>query len=147
MIFIKQSNGWSCTACAFAMACYITLEEFIEKVGHDGSEIMFSDLPEPLCRKGFPFPECIQVCLRLDLTVTPIDFKPKCTSDDTHSYELDHTDFANQMMREYQGVISGMGVRIHHTVAWDGKQIYDPGIGVCDLHTSYFKPKMFWLIK
>ena len=147
MQLIKQPNKWSCSACAFAMALNLTLKEFIYQIGHDGSEIWFPELPEPLCRKGFPYPECIQVCLKWDFSVTPVDFKPLCGPDNEHRIELDHTDFANQMLRGYRGIISGMGNQYFHTVAWDGKQIYDPSLGVYGLKNSYFRPEVFWVVK
>lgn len=144
---IKQPNKWSCTACAFAMACGVRLEEFIKQVGHDGSEVLFPDLPEPLCRRGFATPECIRVCLNWGLTVTPIDFKPRCTPDGKNYHTLNHTNFANQMMGRFQGVIQGMGCRNYHTVGWDGTQIYDPSLGIYKLDSDNFKPEIFWLIK
>ncbi len=147
MQLIEQSNKWSCTACAFAMALNITLKEFIYQIGHDGSEIWFPELPEPLCRKGFPYPEGIQVSLRLGLSVTPVDIKPLCGPDDEHRVALDHTVFANKMLIKYQGIISGMGNQYFHTVAWDGKQIYDPSLGIYSLKNSCFRPEVFWIIK
>ena len=86
MQLIRQPNKWSCSACAFAMALNLTLEEFINQIGHDGSEIWFPELFEPLCRKGFPFPECIQICLLNGLNVTPVDFKPHCLVDIDHFF-------------------------------------------------------------
>jgi len=147
MILIRQPNKWSCTACAFAMACGITLEEFIKRIGHDGSEILFPNLPEPQRRKGFPFPECVQVCLNLNFSATPIDFNPICFNDPDHSYELNQGYFIYDMLREFRGVISGKGIRTYHTVGWDTKRIYDPSLGSYDLESNQFTPEIFWLIK
>lgn len=144
---IKQPNAWSCTACAFAMACGVSLEKFIEKIGHDGSEIMFPDLSEPMNRKGFPIPECIKVCLNWGLTCTPVDFNPKCGPASRHLFELDHSEFANAMLKKYQGVLSGKGRKNYHCVGWDGSKIYDPNGLVHDFENQYFTPEIFWIIK
>ena len=147
MQLIEQPNKCSCPACAFAMALNMTLKRFIEAIGHAGSEIVFPDLLEQLCRKGFPYPECIRVCLLLNLSATPVDFKPRCGPDKDHWYELDHTAFANGMLGKHQGIIEGSGTKHPHTVAWDGKKIYDSSIGIYDFENPYFKPEMFWIVK
>lgn len=147
MQLIRSPNQWSCTACAFAMVCNLTLDGIFLGIGHDGSEIVFPNLPEPLCRKGFPFPECIRLCLCRGLSVTPIDFEPRCTPDGEHYYELDHREFVYNMLEKYQCVIEGMGREHPHTVAWDRKQIYDPSIGIYDFENHYFTPERFWVIK
>lgn len=147
MQLIKQPNEWSCCACAFAMVCNLTLDGVILGIGHNGSEVLFPDLPEPLCRKGFPFPECIRLCLYRGLSVTPVDFEPECTPDGEHCFTLDHREYVYDMLDRYQGVIQGQGNKALHTVAWDRKQIYDSSIGIYDFENPYFTPERFWIVK
>lgn len=147
MQLIRSPNQWSCTACAFAMVCNLTLDEVLLGVGYDGSEVLFPDLPEPLCRKGFPFPDCIRLCLYRGLSVTPVDLEPECTPDGIHYFKLDHKEFVQRMLEKYQGVIQGKGNKVLHAVAWDRKQIYDPSIGIYDFENHYFTPERFWVIK
>jgi hypothetical protein len=42
---------------SFAYAFGISPEELIEQLGHDGTEIVAPDLPEPFCRRGFSVDE------------------------------------------------------------------------------------------
>ena len=70
-----QPNRWSCMATAFAMALDIPVVEFINRIGHDGSEIV-CPADEPGGRRGFHSQECITVALGFGLAATQIELFP-----------------------------------------------------------------------
>lgn len=152
MKLIRQPNKWSCTAAAFAMVLDIDFDIFIGLIGHDGSEIVRPQLPEPLCRRGFHIIECIHACYDLGYSVTPFDAIP-CSIVHNHILDLWSGDIAEKhllkiIMRE-QGVIMGYTSENNpHAVAWDRTHIYNPAsdyVSLLDL-TSY-KIETFWCVK
>ena len=58
-----RPEPWMCMPLAFAMALDMPVADLLAAIGHDGSEIVFPSLPEPLCRRCFHIQELIQVCL------------------------------------------------------------------------------------
>jgi hypothetical protein len=72
-----KPNRWSCLVTAFAMALDIPVAELIRLVGHDGSEIVNPELPEPGCRRGFHIQEMIEACWSQGHSVTPIEVFPQ----------------------------------------------------------------------
>jgi hypothetical protein len=76
MELITKPHPWSCLAASFAMALGITVEKFHELAGHDGSEKVWPELPEPLCRRGFHLNEAIFVAMNLHHSATPFELFP-----------------------------------------------------------------------
>ena len=59
----QRPEPWMCMPLAFAMALDMPVADLLAAIGHDGSEIVFPSLPEPLCRRCFHIQELIQVAL------------------------------------------------------------------------------------
>ncbi len=72
----RKPESWLCLATSFAMALGISTEVFCDIAGHDGGEIVFPDLPDPLCRRGFHIMEAIFVAMRCGASVTPVQLMP-----------------------------------------------------------------------
>lgn len=143
---IKSPNRWSCLPCSFAMCCGVSLTPFLDRLGHDGSEIKWPDLGEPRQRRAFHIQECIRVCLGYGLRVVPIEFRPRATADGTRFYSIDNSDFANQFMQDCTGVLTGKGQQHFHAVAWNGYKVYDPAGAIYDLPSHIFTPSIFWAV-
>jgi hypothetical protein len=73
MKHLKKYQLWGCMATSFAMAYDMTLDEFYQSVGHDGSEIVYPELPEPMRRRGVHPNECVLVGLQNGCAVTPFE--------------------------------------------------------------------------
>ena len=71
-----KPNPWSCVGSAFAMVLDISTADFFGLVGHDGSQIAFPMLPDPMARRGLHIQECIAACTKLGYAVTPIELFP-----------------------------------------------------------------------
>jgi len=120
----QQPNGWSCLPTAFAMAFNIPVKEFIEHIGHDGSEILYPDNFDPYRRKSFHIQEMITLALQSDYSVTELQRKP-ASSVGGFIHCLPELDMGPYLQR-YTGVLTGTHTGIPHAVYWDGTYILDP---------------------
>ena len=117
---------------AFAMALDMPVADLLAAIGHDGSEIIFPSLPDPLCRRCFHVQELIQVALARGLAVTPVELFPVLQPTEagpfhkTVLYPDNNWRRFEETIRASLGVIAGTGARLGHTVAYDHGRIYDP---------------------
>lgn len=134
-------NAWSCVPTAFAMVLDMPVEDLIKETGHDGSEILYEDLPEPFRRRSFHLQEIVYILVKQKFATFP--WHPyRCSSvegeymieDEPHYEELLHL----------QGVFFGyrLGSSLPHAVAWNGQIIFDP-IGARYPYDQ-FKVEEFW---
>ena len=59
MQLLKPYSNYSCFLDAAAMVCDLTQEQLIEKIGHNGSEVLWPELPSPHCFRGFHLAEIL----------------------------------------------------------------------------------------
>ncbi len=125
MEVIKQPNNWSCYACVAAMATGKTLQDVIDFVGYDGSEIQetsnhpdkrrgfdFVDINRFMAHYGFSFgvmgctiDKIVEIEDYISLTVTiPMDLLPAMV-------------LVESTMPDFDG---------NHCLYWDTKNLYDP---------------------
>ena len=123
---------------AFAMALDMPVADVLAAIGHDGSEIVFPSLPEPLCRRCFHIQELIQVALSpaspsRRWNCSP-SYNPRKAGRSTRRCSTRTTtgDDSRPTIRARRGVIDGTGARFGHTVAYDHGRIYDPKGSVYD---------------
>jgi len=116
------------------MALNIPVAQLIERIGHDGSEIVFPELPEPACRRGFHSQEIIHLAWGLDCSVTPMELFPMIAPlngtgsipvffDGSQDRNWERFDF---IINHTEGVLEGMGKASRHAVYYDHGLIYDP---------------------
>ncbi len=151
-MIVLSPNRWSCLACSFAQALGVTLEEIIEFVGHDGSQIINPLAPEPFCRKSFHPQEMIDFCLSLGKGVTEIQKFP--TSINEYS-ENERTVFElgkafkrfEKYLSENKGVLCGYvrERRVPHAVYWDQQNIIDSNGTVYEL--GKFNTTVMFMVK
>lgn len=126
-----KPNKWSCLPTSFAMAVGDSIEDFIKEIGHDGSKIVNDLLGDPMCRQGFHIQECIWVVLNTyGYTVTPIEMYPTSIYDDGGTRVIHRVEGFNQMIQQERGILTGIGRKCHHAVAFDRGMIFDPDPGV-----------------
>ncbi len=151
---IKQPNNWSCIAVAFAMALDISLNEFIDRVGHDGGEVLCGDGSESGHRRGFHVQECIAVALELGKSVTPFEAVP-VISHYTEIHVLrkggNESSFL-KVLYTTSGVVTGRGANYPHAVAYTPQVVLDPkGIIYPNLLRNMplntFTPQCAWIIR
>lgn len=134
-----KPHPWSCLATSFAMALDISVDLFHELAGHDGSEILFPWLPDPLCRRGFHASEAMYVVLCMGKTATAIEVLPQIASTPLEkpsinatalygngSVEWNWTIF-KRLISSTRGVLETRTRRGNwHAVAYENGRIFDP---------------------
>lgn len=145
----QRPEPWMCMPLAFAMALDMPIADLLAAIGHDGSEIVFPNLSEPLCRRCFHIQEPIQVALARGFAVTPVELFPvlQPTEGGPHKtvlYADNNWRRFEETIRASRGVIDGRGVRFGHVVAYDHGRICDPKGSVydysrlaCEAHQFY----------
>lgn len=133
------------------MALYTPVEKLIALLGHDGSEIVWPQFDEPLCRRGFHIQELIFIAWRnYSRTVTPFEALPLLQSGDGEPLEIttlpDPKDRMRELMPHNSGVLTGLTPNGRpHAVAWDGELVYDPNGLVYPI--DRFRLETFWMVK
>jgi hypothetical protein len=130
-----KPNKWSCSITSLAMALNIPVANLIEQLGHDGSEIVFPDLDEPMCRRGFHSQELIHLAWRHRFTVTPFELIPTIapTSGEGSLVQV-HFDGSIKnnwhrfldVIKHTSGILEGQGRNCNHAVHYRQGDIYDP---------------------
>src|SRR4051812_46325565 len=101
----KTPNKWSCVPTAFAICLDIPVEKIIEEIGHDGSNIIFPHLTEPLCRRGFHLQELFKVCHNHGYAVTQFDVDPELINVDYSKFTINED--ITYLLEKNIGVLGG----------------------------------------
>jgi hypothetical protein len=132
---LKKPNRWSCAVTAWAMALDVTVAELVEAIGHDGSEVVWYDLSEPRCRRGFHSQELVNQAILLDRTATPIEAMPQiaCPEVSPNDWQPVNaflpayaTDRFFEILAFGRGVVEGASGRNNHAMAFENGVIFDP---------------------
>jgi hypothetical protein len=144
-------NKWSCLPTAFAMVIDRYVEDLIKDIGHDGSEIIWPELPEPYCRRSFHIQEILQTIWGYGVLAMPIQVSPVSMSHgSTRPYRVP-VQFSPETRFRYimtlaSGVLIGETQNGQpHAVAWDGNKIFDPNGTTYGIES--FVLETFWLVK
>lgn len=126
---IKQPNKWSCSIASLAMLLDLSFDQVIQEIGHDGSELWWSDDPRP--QRAFSIQELIDVALRHGIALIQIDGCP-ATSDSKgdRPRPIFPDSFETRLMSHMEGnkgLVTGYyAPDKFHMVAWDGSKVHDP---------------------
>ncbi len=128
-----KPERWQCLVTSFAMALDLPVADVIREVGHDGGQIIWPTLPEPMCRRGFHPQELIDVCRSHGYAVTyielfpgqvprPGEFEFRWLPQDRACQRFDH------IVQTSTGVLEGVTLKSHkrHAVAYRHGHIFDP---------------------
>ncbi len=126
---LTDPQVWSCLPLAFAKALDVPFEHFIKTIGHDGSELVYTNKQY---RRGFHIQECIDVAKEFSVACVPIEFHYASTPDGLETFIVGTKEEQNARFQKYldntqYGVLEGMsltpqGTTIGHAAAWiDGK--------------------------
>jgi len=126
-------NAWSCLPTSCATAVGASVRDFINHIGHDGSEVIWPELAEPSRRRGFHIQECIDILLRAGFAVTPIEVLPRLApAFSVPSFTVLYQDSEEAAFSRFsdfvyrgRGVITGYASTVGHAVAYDHGEIFD----------------------
>jgi hypothetical protein len=130
---------WACGVTAFAMAIDLPVNQFVDEIGHDGSEVICPSLPEPSGRRGFHEQECITVALNHGFACTLIEALPASLFANGHKQVVlfphdaatlgGNRDRFTRYIRNSRGVLTGKTRQARHAVAFDHGLVIDPDNG------------------
>lgn len=151
---IRSPLSWACLPTAFSMATGIPFWTLIKEIGHDGSDVIFDYLPDPLNRRGFHPQELIRVMLDHQIAVTELQINPVITTDGKNRYPVVYAggnfNLFIDRLDGSRAVIAGVtDGGVGHAVAWDGDLYlcFDPATN--DPHPLLgvgFNPKFAYLL-
>jgi hypothetical protein len=134
-----QPNAWSCLPTAFAIATGISLETLLQRIGHDGSSLLFNDASFPHDRRAFHVQEIIDALYDFHIFVSEIECCPRlCGKEMTYSI------FDNYVIQsrwnKYSKNHNLVLINNKHAVAWSykDKRIIDPSGHDCPLEKFPF---------
>jgi hypothetical protein len=120
-------NRWSCIPTSFAMVFGIPVQRIFDKLKHDGSEILFPGLEEPLCRRSFHIQEMIDVGYTLGRYVLVLEKELYLSPADDQIKKVNPLLSFVTYMHHHPCVLMGVlpnGMR--HAVAYYDRKYYDP---------------------
>jgi hypothetical protein len=129
----RNPNAWSCTLAAYAMALNLELDQLISKIGHDGSQILWPHLPDPMCRRGF-HPQEFNLIAR-DMGYHPCMWERVPTFAPSEGvapqYINENIRFWGLAISSQLGVIFGTvrDTGVGHAAATYNGSVYDPSLG------------------
>jgi hypothetical protein len=131
----------------------MTVNDICKQVGHDGSQILWPELPDPQKRRAFHIQEMIDVAWSRGFCVSPIEGHPvslvqHCNFRDTFTVPMLHGNMyrLNRYLELSQGVLTGLNLSgRRHAVAWDGQHILDPASGEA-YERHLFQIETFWVL-
>jgi len=113
------------------MALDIPVAQFFDLIGHDGSELLYPELPEPACRRGVHVQEAIEAAWTLGFSSTPFELFPQSRTSlggPTHAVVFPAGNWERFLpFLRRKGVIECVTTSGHgHAVAFHDSVIYDP---------------------
>lgn len=170
-----QPNRWSCLPTAFAMGIGIPVKQIFDYLGHDGSEIIWPEFPEPKKRKAFHIQEMIDFSLTKDVCPVHIEVNPISATEVNlifhklgqslekgnletsqslyreiqarmHNIKTDPNRITNYLNR-YKSIALGiLPTGTLHAVAWDRNLVYDPNGVAYSVEEYEMVVKDLWLL-
>lgn len=125
-----ESNSSQCVLASFAMVMGTTMDDLIQKLGHDGLA-RIANQPEPFCFRSFHPEEFADLLVSKGGSMTMFSLRPTMQ----HGDEIVDHSLAMGTARFYESLNLGNGVLfgvldkgVSHAVAWNHKEekVYDP---------------------
>lgn len=131
MIMQIQPNRASCLVTAFAMVLDIPVEKIFEQLGHNGTEVIWPELPEPFCYRGFHPQELIYFAYKHKFYFLEFQPNPNLVSvypSREHSWEMFSGEEFTYLLNKHDGVLVGIVNNCFHAVAWNKQEklVLDP---------------------
>lgn len=121
----SKIERWQCVPMAFSLVTGVSMNEFMGRLGHDGSEIVDLSMPDPMCRRGFACQEMLSILPEYGWAGTRLDLGCRI-----NSYDKVETQYYYELNYQTSGVVF-MSRRMH-ALAWINGQFRDYS-GVVDV--------------
>lgn len=143
-----QPNNWSCLPTAFASILEVSVKDFINLTGHDGSEVIWPKLASPRCFRSWHVQELIKVCLSLGYAVTQIDRTVQTAPQPNETpYQICFCNYFYWLIANTTGVVSVMTHKGNgHALAFENNHVFDPATGRETLINNFTLQDTLWVI-
>lgn len=139
------------------MALDIPVDDAVDFIGHDGSDVVFPELTEPKCRRGFHSQELVELAIRYGIFPTPFQVLPTLRSEcgqfshAMYPYTIPRFALFQGIIESTRGVLEGTGITCHHAVAYDRGKIFDPDgqefpYSIKNCQAQCFYGKQLWIL-
>jgi hypothetical protein len=127
----KQPNRWSCLPTAFAIALDVDVNLFIKHIGHDGSEFIWPEMPEPMRRRAFHIQECLDIAMKLGFAPVQVEANPISTANINQRLKLAKQKLSDGIknvalplteLKEIYDILNGIDGDYYYTVFKEGNE-------------------------
>lgn len=117
---IQKAPSNSCLPCAFAIACDVPVEDFINRTGHHGEEVAWPHYNDNKKYRGWHLQECQEVAYEYGFVSMPLFLETSLghTPEEAIYVKNNARDFLNHSRTVLIDEV--------HAVACDGKTVFDP---------------------
>lgn len=142
------SGVHQCLVYSLAMLLGEDVDVLIQELGHDGMRRVFPGRV-PHCYNGHHVQEIIDVCIKRNVWLTPIEVFPRfasamAPSDWLGVYQMQEAGERFECLaKKRRGILIGQYKGRGHAVAWDGNICFDPNGIKYELHE--FNPSELWI--
>jgi len=123
---IIKPPPWSCLVQAWAHVIQWPYWAIVKAIGHDGSEIVWPDQPEPYNRRAFHPQELIHLGDRFGFVCTTFEPQPVLISGRESCVITSLHDSFIKIMTNSDGVVTGLRLdHARHAIAWVNGEVVD----------------------
>lgn len=139
--FVKQMDNWSCYACVAAMITGETLQDVINFVGYNGSEIE-EESEHPDKRKGFNISDINKYFADRKIVLGAMGANIAGFETNFHK-EYAYMDVRIELNKPAMVLVKSPTLQnCDHCLYWDGKNLFDPYFGKVNLQD--YAPVEWW---
>ncbi len=124
-------NRASCIVTSAAIVLGVPVEELINQIGHDGTDLAFPDLPIPRCYQSFSINEIVFALYERGYSCTPFSQIGACVeqiSGRTHNVHLPNG-IMYRLLAQHDGILTGYMHDRPHALAWFAGDCINPSTG------------------
>lgn len=123
---VPKKNSWECVAASAATILGIKLSDFFLIAGHDGSEKIVEEAPDPNGRRGFHMQEVQRVAYTMGVVFAEFQPLPRLAVAGQVVVVQQPTDSISRSLHYGQGLIVLAQKDRHHCVAFSRGNVFDP---------------------
>lgn len=132
MNFQIAPSEHTCVPTCFAIMLGVDVNELIQDLGHDGTELVMDDVPAPYCYKGFTIQEMVTYCLvKCNVYVTVFEKDELVVYGYEDKFKDVHKEYdLKVLMEKYNGIVFGMFHNKRHACVWSNGELFNPSNGM-----------------
>jgi hypothetical protein len=130
----RQPNMHTCMITSLAMCMNVDVEQLIEEVGHDGSELLWPQNIGPTAYRGYHIDELSVLAMIHGYSCTGVTRNLCLGHNEVDCINVDPFFDFDRLIQGRTGLL----LDDSHCVAWSGSQIYDPSKGIYEYNGHWY---------